>query len=272
MRLPSSSLLATASLTTLYYISSLAALIPPSETTPPPTLPPDITFTPNYIPASITVSTDINATCHVILSVTAPNPSQGALDCGYALHRTSYASTSVSTLLIDCLGCDDGPPLSVRGWRVNCPLGRTVSPYETTVTFPASTFFTYACSSTITRTLPLPTPAVTGPPYTPGALIAVSPSGGGACTARLSLAPTAAGQVQEECAGAGPTATVWPGTAATSEVGVDCGGCATLEVRGDRHGCPMIASKGPTATVTAASPATRWSYVCAASATPETVD
>lgn len=275
MRLATPSLLAVAGATTFYYTLSLAAGLPPVETTVPsitttssfsqPTLPPDVTFTPNYVPAGITISTDTNSSCSVTLSVTAPNPNQGASDCGYVENRTSYASVTVSTLLVDCLGCDGH--FTVRGWQINCPLGRTVSPYVATVTDPVSTFYTYGCSSTSTRTLSAP--HVVGPSYTPVGLSVVSPIGSiGPCTATVSVGPTASDQIEEECRPP-QTTTLWPQTV-SSEVPVDCGGCAKLVVRGDRHGCPLLTTEvEPVSTVSAETATTAWSYACAASPTPE---
>lgn len=274
MRLATPSLLVMTSATTLHYTLSLAAGLPTAESSLPnlttssfsqPTLPPDVTFTPNYVPAGMTVSTDSNSSCSVVLSVRAPNPRQGASDCGYIENRTSYASVTVSTLLVDCQGCNGH--FTVKGWQIHCPLGRTVSPYVATVTDPVSTFYTYGCSSTATRTFS--TPHVVGPSYTPVGLSVVSAIGAsGPCTATLSVAPTAPDQIQEECR-ALQTTTVWPQTL-RSEVPVDCGGCAKLEVRGNRHGCPMLSTEAvPVSTVSAETAMTTWSYACAASTTPK---
>lgn len=261
-----SSLPAWAGATTLYTLS-IAAHLPTGETdledrvavALQPTAGPSVTFTPNYVSAGVRVSVDANASCHVTLSVTAPNPNQGDIDCGYVDSRTSYVIVTRSTLLIDCYGCDG--PLTVQGSPTTCPPGRTTSPYQTTVTDVVSTAYAYECTSTITRTLSVP--RVAGPPYTPAALSVVS-AAGGPCTAILSVAPTASDQLDEECR-AGATPTVWPRTV-TSEVPIDCGGCGNLAVNGLWHGCPVLPSEG--STVSAETPSTLWNYACAASPTP----
>lgn len=265
---------ATASATSVFYSLSLAAHLQPRETTQPGdtptttselTTPTPVIFTPKYVPAGLTVSTDANSSCSVILSVTAPNPRQGQTDCGYIKDRTSYASVTVSTLQVDCEGCDGR--FSVKGWDIRCPLGLTVSPYVTTVTDPVSTFYTYECSPTSTRTLT--PPHVVGPSYTPVGLSILSAIGSdGPCTATMSVAPTATDQIQRECSDL-ETVTVWPQTI-SSNVPIDCGGCSKLEVRGNRHGCPALNTEGtPLSTVSVETASTTWKYTCGTDVPPK---